>query len=108
MAFLVCFKKSDNEDSWQDIAIYLDYEFYKLIFYKQSECQSILKMISNLDYDGTLEIRQSCLDYLRKELESLGSESNHRQIKIFIGVVDKALQANCGLIIAGDMHPVLT
>ena len=108
MAFLVCFKKTDNEDCWHDKAIYLDYEFYNLIFYRQDSCDSLLNKLSNLDYNGTLEIEQSQLDHLRTELVRLTSDSSHWQVKSFISIVDKALQSKWSLTIAGDMYPVLT
>lgn len=107
MAFLVCFKSLINESCWQDKAIYLDYEFYELVFYKPANSHSLLKKLSSLDYNGTLRIEQSQLAELRQELLILSTESSHIQIKSFIEVVEKALQNECSLIIAGDMHPVL-
>ena len=87
MAFLVCYREPGNSFSWKNKAIYLDQEFYELIFYR-CEDASILKIISRLGYSEELEVGNSKLENLKGELISL--ENKSELVTQFIQIVDNA------------------
>jgi len=106
MAFLVCFKKSDCTFDWRDKAIYLDQEFYKLIYYNRDKSR-ILDSVSKLGYDDEMEIENSELNELKRELVKLDPLNRYPKIKSLLEVIDVSISSKYNLMIAGDMHPVL-
>ena len=107
MAFLICYKKKDVEFDWVDDAIYLDQEFYELIFCGPVAAGSILEKISKLTYKDDLEIKNSELERLRKELVELDKKVSHEQIKGFIDIVETSYKTGDSLMVGGDMYPEL-
>ena len=112
MAFLVCFSQSPPHDHTHRKAIYLDQEFYSLIF---THCQSlggpyvILREIALLRYKNpTLVIEQVRLAALEQELVALGAAGqSHSQIAEFRRVCSEARASHSALTIRGDMYPEL-
>ncbi len=108
MAFLVCRKRSGVEFSWKDRLIYLDQEFYELIFYLPAGKESILRRISRLSYGEEMEIGNTELHKLKEELMVLADDVSNDQANNFGKVVNDSLESNCTLMISGDMYPTLS
>ena len=112
MAFLVCYSRTPPHDHTKDKAIYLNQEFYEIIF---AECRrdksdyNILSDIASLKYKSpTLVVPIENLAALMDELRLLlASEKHHPQIQEFQNVCAKAIELGCSLTISGDMYPEL-
>ena len=112
MAFLVCYSWSPPEDHSRDRAIYLDQNFYELIF---KHCRAergpymVLREIALLKYKSpTLIVIGDRLTVLDQELEKFeASGLSHPQIAEFRQVCNRAKSDGCALTISGDMYPEL-
>jgi hypothetical protein len=111
MAFLVCYSLP-HKDHVRNRAIYLDQQFYELIFENcrsENEAYPLLRKIALLNYKSpTLIIETHHLvafeqELARFELLNLG----HPQIEEFKSVCGKARSDGYGLTISGDMYPEL-
>lgn len=112
MAFLVCYSKSASEDGGGDTAIYLDQEFYGIIFQtciSERSRYANLSAVASLRYKSpTLVIAGKSLDLLAEELVTFERSGNvHPQIAELRQVCLKAKADGCGLSISGDMYPEL-
>ena len=111
MAFLVCYS-NQLADHARDRAIYLDQNFYRLIF---ANCRldspgfHLLRQIALLRYKSpTILIPTDQLAGLVSELDALESASRkHSQTTEFRSVCHEAIKNNTNLTISGDMHPEL-
>jgi hypothetical protein len=112
VAFLVCYSRSPPDDHTRDRAIYLDQQFYELIY---NGCRFehgpylVLREIALLKYKGpTLVVsgeRLALLDLELRKLEQSGV--SHPQIAEFRQVCAKATSDGCAVTISGDMFPEL-
>ena len=111
MAFLVCYSRNPPVDHCDNKAIYLDQQFYEIIW---SLCRSakppyrILRNIACLRYKSPeLTVRLTELPTLDQELERLGQLSTHAQIAELRAVCRKAADHGLALSVSGDMYPEL-
>src|SRR5262249_53177096 len=112
VAFVVCYSWSPPDDHTRHGAIYLNQQFYELIF---STCRSehspylVLREIALLKYKSpTLVVAGNRLELLDRELARLEeSGAAHPQIAEFRRVCAKAISDGCSLTISGDMYPEL-
>jgi hypothetical protein len=112
MAYRVCYSSYPPEDHTTDPAIYLDQEFYELIF---EHCRgegsdfTVLKTIAELRYKSpTFFLDADSLKMLVCELNRLPDIGLlHLQVPDFRNVADTALRRNYSLSISGDMYPEL-
>jgi hypothetical protein len=112
MAFLVCYSSFPPADHTRNKAIYLDQNFYELIF---AHCRSdsgpytVLRDIASLRYKSpVMAVRDDRLDLLDRELALFQtSGQTHHQIAEFRQVCAKAKADGCALTISGDMYPEL-
>lgn len=112
MAFLVCYSWSPPDDHTRNRAIYLNQQFYELIF---KNCRSehgsyiVLRDIALLKYKSPrLVVSGDRLTLLDRELMSLeASGVSHPQIGEFRQVCAKATTDECALTVSGDMYPEL-
>ena len=112
MAFMVCYSWSPPDDHTRHGAIYLNQQFYELIF---ENCRSehgpyvVLREIALLRYKSpTLVISGDRLALLDQELLHLEeSGASHSQIAGLRQVCAKAILDGCALTISGDMYPEL-
>jgi hypothetical protein len=112
MAFLVCYSYSPPADHTRNKAIYIDQQFYELIF---RHCRSIggqfpiLGEIAALRYKSpTLVVSADRLNLLDRELAAFEESGfSHPQIAAFRRTCRKAQADGCALTISGDMHPEL-
>ncbi len=117
MAFLVCYWRrpleewnEDHKESYEDKAIYLDQQFYELIYRCCRDSYDVLREIAELKYKSpTLVIGGERLAILEQELTRLfNSGARHLQIPEFEEVCAKAANCACFLAISGDMYPELS
>ena len=112
VAFLVCYSWSPPDDHPRHKAIYLNQQFYELIY---DECRSdlrpyvVLREIALLKYKSpTLVVSGDRLALLDRELMDLErSGMSHPQLSEFRQVCTKAASDGCALTISGDMYPEL-
>jgi hypothetical protein len=112
VAFLVCYSRSPPDDHTRDKAIYLDQQFYELIF---KWCRDehghylVLREIALLKYKSPrLVVAGDRLALLDQELMTLEeSGASHPQIEKFLQVCTKATSNGLALTISGDMCPEL-
>jgi hypothetical protein len=112
MAFLVCYSRSAPEDHTRHTAIYLDQDFYELIFrhcISERSHYASLSVIASLRYKSPLlVVTGDELDSLTDELVALEQTGrSHRQLAAFREVCAKAKADGCNLSISGDMYPEL-
>ncbi|MEM1058068.1 MAG: hypothetical protein AAGK14_02365 [Verrucomicrobiota bacterium] len=113
MALLVCFlEKKDESIDWSKKAIYLDQNFYEMVFryYEHTDRRSPLREMVSIDYDGEYVMSKSKLKEALAELDFLRREIavEHSQIVLFSDVLRMAMSKNCDLVIGGDMYPDLS
>ena len=111
MAFLVCYSDS-IADHTEDKAIYLDQQFYELIFRhirNDSTGFTVMRQIALLRYKSpSILISTTQLPALIVELEVLDNSCpQHPQIHEFKSVCQNAIQKDTNLTISGDMYPEL-
>jgi len=111
MAFLVCYSDS-LADHANDKAIYLDQQFYEMIFRHcrgESSGFTLLRQISLLRYKSpAILISMEQLTALTAELEDLeNANRKHPQIREFKTVCQDATRNDTNLTISGDMYPEL-
>jgi hypothetical protein len=112
VAFVVCYSRSPPDDHTRHRAIYLNQQFYEVIF---GECRSpdgpygVLREIALLRYKSpTLVVAGDRLGVLDQDLARLErSGASHPQIAEFRQVCAKAIADGCALTISGDMYPEL-
>ena len=112
MAFLVCFSRVPPADHALHRAIYLDQQFYELIF---SQCRSdsapytVLREMSCMRYKSpTMVVAGSRPALLDQDLVRLAqSGASHPQIGELRDVCAKAMSEQLVLTISGDMYPEL-
>jgi hypothetical protein len=112
MAFVVCYSWSPPEDHTRHGAIYLDQQFYELIY---SRCRSqgcpysVLREIALLKYKSpTLVVSGERLALLDQDLKRLAeSGASHSQTAVLRQVCAKAIADGCALTVSGDMYPEL-
>ena len=112
MAFLVCYSRSAPHDHTQQVAIYLDQDFYKLIFQNCITDRSHyanLSVIASLRYKSPhLVVSDENLESLAAELEELQLSGHaHPQLAELGRACAHAITEGCSLSITGDMHPEL-
>jgi hypothetical protein len=112
MAFLVCYSRSAPDDHTRQRAIYLDQNFYEIIFQHCRMDRSsypVLGVIASLRYKSPLlVVAREQLDSLAHELADLEASGHpHPQLAEFHQVCGKAKADNCNLTISGDMYPEL-
>lgn len=112
MAFLVCYSQSPPSDHAKNRAIYLNQQFYELIFRTCRHAASdfeILRDISLLRYKSpVLVVGLESLNTLVAEIDLLGdSRRSHKQIGEFRQVCETAREQQLSLTISGDMYPEL-
>jgi hypothetical protein len=112
MAFLICFSRSEPHDHVAQKAIYLDQQFYELIFHhctKKRSYYANLSVIASLRYKSPLVVVEGKnLESLVKELEALEQLGHaHPQLAKFREVCGNAISQSCSLSISGDMYPEL-
>ena len=108
MAFLVCYSNS-IADHARDNAIYLEQQFYELIFRHcrdESSGFTLLRKIALLQYKSpTILISSEQLPVLIDELQELGDvKPTHPQIAELKHICRDAAQTGSGLTISGDMY----
>lgn len=112
MAFLVCYSSSAPKDHCRQKAIYLDQNFYELIFrhcMKTRSNYAVLSVVASLRYKSPMLVLDGDdLDRLVQELGYLEAEGqSHSQFDQLRHVCAKAkADGNC-LSITGDMYPEL-
>ncbi len=111
MAFLVCYSLP-LEDHTRKRAIYLDQQFYELIFENcclENGGYPLLREIALLKYKSpTLIIEEDKLFALEQELGSFELlKLEHPQIEEFKRVCNQARSVGCSLTVSGDMYPEL-
>lgn len=111
MALLVCYSDS-LADHPQDKAIYLDQQFYGMIFHHcrgESSGFDLLRQIALLRYKSpTILLPAEQLPALAAELDVLEHDNRkHSQLRAFKTVCRNAVQNGINLTISGDMHPEL-
>jgi hypothetical protein len=113
MALLVCYSSSPPADHGRNKAIYLDQEFYGLIF---ALCRSdrrpyaVLREMASLRYKSpVMVVSGERLDSLDEELAAFEASSGqkHRQIAEFRRVCANAKVEGCALTVSGDKYPEL-
>jgi hypothetical protein len=112
VAFVVCYSWSPPDDHTRHGAIYLNQQFYELIF---KHCRLaggpyvVLREIALLKYKSpTLVVSVDRLAVLDQELMSLGESGvSHPQITELRQVCAKATSDGCALTVSGDMYPEL-
>ena len=112
MAFVVCYSWTPPDDQTRHGAIYLDQQFYQLIY---GRCRSevvpytVLREIAVLRYKSpTLVISGNRLTLLDHDLARLTlSGASHPQVAALRQVCAKALTDGCALTVSGDMYPEL-
>jgi hypothetical protein len=112
VAFVVCYSWSPPDDHIRHGAIYVNQQFYELIF---KHCRSeggpyvVLREIALLKYKSpTFIVSGDRLTLLERELTNLEvSNVSHPQIGEFRRVCNKAMSDGCALTISGDMYPEL-
>jgi len=106
MAFLICFKKPGTTVDYTDKALYLQQDFYELIF---SQCieRHVLGRIAKLGYGDAIELGCVELEKLKDELAQLTQKGQNEAAVEFIQTIDESLSAGNSLVISGDMYPVL-
>ena len=105
MAFLVAYKRKDENLDWTDKALYLNQEFYSEIFHvaKEESSDSILSQVARLGYGEELHLESNQLEKLQLELEHI----EDKQSKDFSILLTKVLNEGLDLAISGDMCSVL-
>ncbi len=109
---MVCYSLYPPGDHTRHQAIYLNQQFYELIF---ENCRSehgpyvVLREMALLRYKGpTLVISGERLTLLDQELLCLeGAGTSHPQIAGIRQVCANAISAGCALTLSGDMYPEL-
>jgi hypothetical protein len=112
MAFLVCYSEHPPDDHCVRRALYLDQEFYRLIFQTcrlEASLYPCLVKVASLRYKSpTLVIERHQLAELGSELVLLESSGHpHPQIADLRQVIVDAVAGGCALTISGDMYPEL-
>jgi hypothetical protein len=112
MAFVVCYSRCPPADHTRYGAIYLDQQFYELIY---GQCRSasgpyiVLREISLLRYKSpTLVVSGDQLALLDKDLVRLAeSGAAHPQVEALRQVCARAVAEGWALTVSGDMYPEL-
>jgi hypothetical protein len=112
MAFVVCYSWSPPDDHTRHRAIYLDQQFYELIYghcRSEGSPYSVLREIALLRYKSpTLVVSGERLTLLDQDLKRLAeSGAWHSQTAVLRQVCAKAIADGCALTVSGDMYPEL-
>jgi hypothetical protein len=112
MAFLVCYSRSAPDDHGRQLAIYLDQQFYELLFsncLKARSTYAVLGVVASLRYKSPLlVVADDELARLAQELTYLESAGHlHPQVAELREVCAKAQNEGYNLTISGDMYPEL-
>ena len=112
MAFVVCYSWSPPDDHTRHRAIYLDQQFYELIYghcRSEGSPYSVLREIALLRYKSpTLVVSGERLTLLDQDLKRLAeSGASHSQTAVLRQVCAKAIADGCALTVSGDMYPEL-
>jgi hypothetical protein len=112
MAFVVCYSWSPPDDHTRHRAIYLDQQFYELIYGRcrsEGDRYSVLREIALLKYKSPiLVVSGERLALLDQELKRLAeSGASHPQTAVLRQVCAKAMADGCALTVSGDMYPEL-
>jgi hypothetical protein len=112
MAFLVCYSKSAPHDHTERTAVYLDQQFYEVVFQHCTSDRShypSLSVIASLRYKSPLLVIPTAqLRSLAEELQTLAQlGQQHPQLAELEQVCAKALSDGYSLSISADMYPEL-
>jgi hypothetical protein len=112
MAFFVCYSWSPPDDHTRHPAVYLDQQFYELIYGRcrpEGGPYSVLREIALLRYKSPrFIVSGERLALLDRDLERISeSGASHPQIAVLRQVCAKAMADGCALTVSGDMYPEL-
>jgi len=112
MAFVVCYSRSAPDDHCRQDAIYLDQQFYEIIFrhcMAERSYFAVLSVVASLRYmSPLLVVSEDELDRLVRELSDVEASGHaHPQLAEFRQVCAKAKSDGFNLSISGDMYPEL-
>jgi hypothetical protein len=112
MALNVCFHDRGRAVDWSKKAIYLDQEFYELLYrhYERRESRSLLKAMVAIGYEDEFIIAADQVEGALRDLERIsdGVGAPHPQFHALGDVLREAATRKCGIAVAGDMYPDLS